>query len=82
MDGAADGAQQAQQQGQQGMPQQPSGSQGGNGAGPELIDRLVKQRMEQAFGAVFGRLLESSEKAAKAAESNAAHQRGETWQKG
>ena len=50
--------------------------------GPEMIDRLVKQRMEQAFGTVFGKLLETSEKAARAAQDNASHNRGEILMKG
>ncbi|CAE7327609.1 unnamed protein product [Symbiodinium sp. CCMP2592] len=64
------------------MERKANGGQGAQGVGPEMLDRLVKQRMEQAFGAVFEKLLESSEKAAKAAQDNMATQRGENLMKG
>ena len=39
--------------------------------GAEQIDRLVRERLNQAFSSVFGRLVDSSERAAAAAEKQA-----------
>ncbi|OLQ01078.1 hypothetical protein AK812_SmicGene16201 [Symbiodinium microadriaticum] len=39
--------------------------------GADQVDRLVRQRLDQAFSSVFGRLVESSERAAAAAEKQA-----------
>ena len=54
-------------------PQGPPGasSSGDGGAMAEQVDRLVRQRLEQAFDGVFGRLLRTTEKAAAAAEAQA-----------
>ena len=48
----------------------------------EQVDRLVKQRLEQAFSGVFGRLLSTTEKAAAAAEATASSNRTESMMKG
>ena len=40
-------------------------------AGAAEIDRIVRQRMEQAFQGVFGRLLDTTREAARVAESQA-----------
>ncbi|CAE7232609.1 unnamed protein product [Symbiodinium sp. CCMP2592] len=47
-------------------------------AGAAEIDRIVRQRMEQAFQGVFGRLLETTQQAAKAAESQAVSHRNDS----
>ena len=39
--------------------------------GPDDVDRLVKQRLEQAFHGVFRKLIDTSERAARAAEASA-----------
>ena len=39
--------------------------------GADQVDRLVRQRLDQAFSSVFGRLVDSSERAAAAAEKQA-----------
>ena len=55
--------------------QQPAGSAGPNTPGPALqeqIDKMVRQRLEQAFNGVFGKLLQTTERAASLAESQAA----------
>ena len=52
------------------------GAQGGL-LGVDQVDRLVKQRLEQAFGGVFGRLLETTERAAQAAEAQASWSRSD-----
>ena len=59
-----------------GQQQQPAsvpapGAAAGAGLGAEQIDRLVRQRLDQAFSSVFGWLVESSERAAVAAEKQA-----------
>ncbi|CAE7041145.1 unnamed protein product [Symbiodinium sp. CCMP2592] len=41
----------------------------------QFVDKIVKQRLDQAFSSVFGKLIESSERAAKAAEQQAGTQR-------
>ena len=48
----------------------------------DLVDRLVKQRIEQALGGVFGRLLSTSERAAQAAEAQANLQKSDNLIKG
>ena len=59
----ADGQPQAQQQ---------ADGQGGTaGVTAEQADRLVRERLNQAFSSVFGKLIESSERAAAAAERQA-----------
>ncbi|CAE7237050.1 unnamed protein product, partial [Symbiodinium natans] len=66
---------QANGDGDGGQPQQPAGSGGPSAPGPALqeqIDRMVRQRLEQAFNGVFGRLLQTTERAASLAESQAA----------
>ena len=55
--------------------QQPAGSAGPSAPGPALqeqIDKMVRQRLEQAFNGVFGKLLQTTERAASLAESQAA----------
>ena len=59
---------------QPGVPQQGQPAQG-PAMGPEEVDRLVKQRLEQAFHGVFRRLIDTSERAAQAAEASAATNR-------
>ena len=48
----------------------------------DQIDRLVKQRLEQAFNGVFGRLLSTSERAAQAAETQASAHKSDSLVKG
>ena len=48
----------------------------------EQVDRLVRQRLEQAFNGVFGRLLATTEKAAAAAEASASSHKSESMMKG
>ncbi|CAE7451931.1 GIP, partial [Symbiodinium sp. CCMP2456] len=67
---AAVAAQQAAQAGQAGM------------VAMDQVDRLVRQRLEQAFNGVFGRLLSTTEKAAQAAEANAASHKTDSMMKG
>ena len=59
---------------QPGVPHQGQPAQG-PAMGPEEVDRLVKQRLEQAFHGVFRRLIDTSERAAQAAEASAATNR-------
>ena len=42
------------------------------GALQEQVDRMVRQRLEQALGSVFGKVLSATERAAQAAEAQAA----------
>ena len=55
---------------EQGMPQAAAGAAQVQ-FGPEDVDRLVKQRLEQAFSGVFRKLIDTSERAAQAAEASA-----------
>ena len=43
----------------------------------QFVDRIVKQRLEQAFSSMFGKLIDSSERAARAAEQQAGSQRSD-----
>ena len=45
----------------------------------EQVDALVRQRLDQALSSVFSRLLDSSEKAAQAAEKQASVAATTTW---
>eukprot|EP00439_Symbiodinium_sp_Y106_P077691 s2610_g16.t1 len=74
----------SQANGQQGpQDQQPAGSDGQAVQPPggqqvqaeQFVDRIVRQRLDQAFTSIFGKLLESSERTAKAAEQQAGSQR-------
>ena len=62
----------------------PSTHAGGGANGPggaigiDQVDRVVRQRLEQAFNGVFGKLLESSERAARAAEAQAVSNKADT----
>ena len=67
---AAVAAQQAAQAGQAGM------------VALDQVDRLVGQRLEQAFNGVFGRLLSTTEKAAQAAEASATSHKTDNMMKG
>ncbi|CAE7514243.1 VSR7, partial [Symbiodinium microadriaticum] len=63
------------------------GADGSQQQGPAMvsadqIDRLVKQRLEQAFNGVFGRLLSTSERAAQAAETQASAHKSDSLVKG
>eukprot|EP00439_Symbiodinium_sp_Y106_P015244 s7793_g2.t1 len=65
----ADGAQQA-----------PGPSAQAPGPGPsfqEQVDAVVRQRLEQAFGSVFGKVLTATQRAAEAAEKQAAANKSE-----
>ena len=55
-------------------PQQAAPLQGQQQA-EQFVDKIVRQRLDQAFSSVFGKLLDSSERAAKAAELQAGTQR-------
>ena len=48
----------------------------------DQVDRVVRQRLEQAFNGVFGRLLATTEKAAAAAEASASSHKTESMMKG
>ena len=63
----------AMQDGQPGAQQQQPATAAAAAAalGADQVDRLVRQRLDQAFSSVFGRLVESSERAAAAAEKQA-----------
>eukprot|EP00439_Symbiodinium_sp_Y106_P077458 s3058_g16.t1 len=81
-DGAADAAQAAAQAAAQ---QQQAAAQEGAPPGMIPVDqvvRLLRQRLEQAFNGVFGRLLTSTEKAAAAAEATASSHSTENMMNG
>ncbi|CAE7781068.1 unnamed protein product [Symbiodinium sp. CCMP2592] len=48
----------------------------------DQVDRLVRQRLEQAFNGVFGRLLSTTESAAAAAQATATATRADNMMKG
>ena len=58
-----------------------AGQQGGT-VPLEHVDRLLRQRLEQAFNGVFGELLATTEKAAAAAEASASSHKTESMMKG
>ena len=55
------------------------GTSGGDGTAVPMdqVDQVVRQRLEQAFNSAFGRLLRTSERAAEAAEQQAAQHKSE-----
>eukprot|EP00439_Symbiodinium_sp_Y106_P086688 s534_g35.t1 len=56
-------------------PQQTAGGPAQMQMSPDDVDRLVKQRLEQAFHGVFRKLIDTSERAAQAAEATASTSR-------
>ena len=72
-DGFQDGGAQGAQASQAAAASQPQQQQ----QAEQFVDRIVKQRLEQAFSNMFGKLVESSERAAKAAEQQAGSQRSD-----
>ncbi|CAE7948885.1 unnamed protein product [Symbiodinium sp. KB8] len=56
------------------------GAQGAGGLNPQMqeqVDTVVRQRLEQAFGSVFGKVLTATQRAAEAAEKQATANKAE-----